>query len=228
MSFDISEYLKLLEDKKKEEEAVKNTIEKKDKEYRENIKPFKDAQIKIKREIGELKATKILLKLGDLINELAILSGINVENISLEIRATIDCSNYKNIEDLLRKKLTNERLRLLIAGSKNLPFNENHPHPFYYSIKLPFNFNEIQADGKTFFEHCSLRVKNSNKDKKQYIEFLVTENIEDVICNFSLSTLTKEDKESWYPSSLIKQAIINCASKQHSFETKKVYEKKTQ
>ena len=227
MDFDITEYLKLLEDKKQEEIKVKNTISEKETEFKKSIKPLKDNQIKIRRQIGELKGTKIQLRLCDLIDELSNLSGINTKNISSEIRVTIDCSGYKNIEDVLRKKLPKEQLRLLIVGSKKLPFHENHPHPFYFSIKLPFNFFDIQADGKNFFEHCSLKVKNNSKDKKQYIEFLVTENIQDIICNFSLATLTKEEKESWYPAPLINQAIINCASKQHSFDTKKAYEKKS-
>lgn len=130
----------------------------------EKIKPIKK-EIKDKEaEINKLKrildlngfgdSEIITLRLGDLIDELSELSGIDKSDIKASFQTNIYTTGKKPVEKdvvLRQGRNHNERIMFLsITGGE--PSSDNG---FRYTyLYTPMNFDEIQADGKTLYDHC--------------------------------------------------------------------------
>ncbi|MCI9233922.1 MAG: hypothetical protein HFH08_04935 [Bacilli bacterium] len=158
----------------------------------------------------------VSIALSDLIEELSKLSGISILNmkISVDFESTIYCgSDVSFSKDMLEnakleyfsgKNSANNTVSIHILGDNTLEEYEAN-QPFSYEITYPLNLREPQADGKTFFEHCSCHYNGLSSYSVQ-----VDRRIGDIICHIDMEKVIRGDEYNWKPSSLLMTAIMNC------------------
>ena len=186
-------------------------------------KEIRDAEIEIqsiKRELdlnGLGESEIITLRLGDLIDELSKLSGIDKSEIKPSFETYIYTTGKKPVEKdvVLResKKRKSRIMYLKIDGGKKSSDN----YFVYDYLYTPMNFDEIQADGKTLFDHCEAVWNHIDdmewKDIDTYLE--VYYDLDDIICHLNLNNIMDLDESpnTFYPKNLFTKAILNCALK---------------
>lgn len=158
------------------------------------------------------------VRLGDLIKELSILSGIPKENITVDITSLLSYyGKYSKFE--LDSMLANDNynnikndqniLNITISG------NQGTNDIFYSEILVPFTFDAIQFDGKPMHEHMDVVVKK-DIEGKIYTAYTVKEKIKNIIVTIPLEYLTYGESKTWYPADMFTTAIINCETKTNS------------
>ena len=104
-------------------------------------------------------------------------------------------------------------MNLRLTGGR--PSDDNY-FVFDY-LYTPMNFDEIQADGKTLYDHCEAvwgHVEDMElKDIETFLE--VYYDIDEIICHLNLNNIMEsgEYDYSFYPKSLLTRAVLNCAYK---------------
>lgn len=135
--------------------------------------------------------------------------------MELELGTTVVYRGKKSL-DILVNMMNDSYARYSIVGnftevkisSSNWKLSDLD---FCYKFKVPFDLDKIQADGKTLLEHCSAR---SHFIIEELIsEIIINKNIFDVILDFNLEFLLRQDGEEYFPVNLLNQAILNCLNK---------------
>lgn len=240
MNNDIIQYIKLLQERKAEINAIdKKIIEErtafeekvtaKRKEFEESLKPLKDNLTRLSGEFDTIGQNTVPISLGELVNELANLRGISASDIEIEIKSNIEfygkCSLNRILELFRLKNMQGGRWDVILTDkSTNVP-------SFCYKMTFKLNFDAIQADGKTFFEHCTNEIRHNFYNDGNYTVLCIRKNRNDIILNIPLNSLLKGDyngvcDEKWYPADLITQAVINCAERASKEEMPKGISKK--
>ena len=228
MQTNTDEYLRnclnRIEKKKNELEFLKDLLS----SLENKILPIKD-DIKNKEiEIEKLKkilnlndygeSEIVTLRLGDLIDELSQLSGIDKSNIEARFFTNIEIIGKKPVEKsfLVSSKVNNDSRIMSLSLSGGKLYRDNY-FIYTYCLDTPMNLDEIQADGKTLYDHCEA-VWGHIEDmewKDIYTYLAVYYDLDDIICHFDLNRIMahEESKNSLYPKKLLTRAILNCAFK---------------
>ena len=167
------------------------------------------------------------IRLGDLISEISYLSGVRIDDIHVSLLTNIRCD-----DEVIDDKVLDEIEKSIECSEepKGIMFrlwseaNKNYDNyiSFSYFTFLPFmGFSSIQASGRQLLEHISF-VDRKYGDILQHKEVVIDKDIENVVCNFSAGCLNYTNGISWYPASLISQAVINCVLMQYDEKIGKV------
>ena len=234
MQISTKEYLKASIDKRAKKEEELKYLKEMLKALEEKLNPLKQDIQKTECEIERInnlldlngygESEIITVKLGDLINELSILSGIDQSKIKVSFSTGIYIIGKKPVDkDTLLKhnqKLNRRIMSLTLKGGKI--YNDNH---FIYTyLDTPMNFDEIQADGKSLYDHCEavwghiddMEWKDIDTDLEIYYD------IENIICHLNLNEIIKKEEyeNSYYPKDLLTNALLNCAVKYTEYSSK--------
>ena len=167
-------------------------------EFNEKIKLMREETVKLHEKIDSLGKIVASVRLGDLVEELANLARINTSEIKVDTFSNIMIDEADSTEEMYNF------WGLMLRSSS-----------FHYEMILGADLNSVQADGKTFFEHCSARPIESRTCLNVNI------NPDDLIVNIPLSYLTGKDDFSWYPDYLIRRTVINCVERSQEKEVSK-------
>lgn len=166
---------------------------------------------------------KVLVKLGDIIDEIANITKENKENIHTEGYHTP--IHYPPVKAFTTKKelikfVTENAdpitLHVSIKGKHNLK-------PYNLNLYFEYDLTNMWADGKTLIEHSELKAHtltafNSNHIINSVV-FLKDEGLENLICPLNIKQIANFKNE--YNTDLLATAIINCLSKNKTYENPK-------
>ncbi|MGN1379731.1 MAG: hypothetical protein ACI4XR_05025, partial [Bacilli bacterium] len=227
----IEETLVNLQAKKEELENIKNNINVKKnvfeqmideqrKKFEESLEPLKLSLNNTAEEFNLLSKEKISISLGDLINELSNLTGINDSNFGIKLKTDVIHWGKYNITKLLNimNNGNDDQKKyyyyLTLYADKSIHPYKKENQLFCYEMIFALNFEEIQADGKKLLDHCSVERKFDDIQGLYYTELVIDKNISELNLNISLDNLIKDDLKEpfnrYYPTNLLMQAVINC------------------
>lgn len=179
-------------------------------EFNNKIKLMRDETVKLREKVDSLGKIVASVRLGDLIEELANLAGISTSEIMAETYSSIIVGEVHTTEEMYEKikqrgtKGINDFWHLTLCSSS-----------FRYEMWLGADLDSMQADDKTFLEHCTVKLVGSMPRLDASI------NRTDLIANIPLSYLTGDPDFSWYPADLMTQAVINCVERSKEREVSK-------
>lgn len=223
INFDIEQ----IRQKKREIASIEEKIENKRKAFEEIIQPLIDTVDGMKNELYILFERSIPIRLGDLLEELALLFEISVSDIYVDIEVDISCygkHNMLEMRELMREYRcevfrTNNMIMMLDLFSCNEKYVIICEPVFEYYACLPINLEEYQFDGRKLIDYCS--IKYDYDDRGVFTKLVINNDIENIICNFNLGYLDKVDIDSWKPTDMFVQAIVNCLDKKCNLVRKK-------
>lgn len=198
-------------------------IEDKIRKFEEKIKLMSKEATKVYNRIYSLGWAPVSVRLGDLIDELVNLTGIDMSNVMINANVIQLLSLPGNRSEEVSKSLNttygNFRFNhgILISG-KGM---SSGSLLFCYLIHLNSMLSDVQADGKTLLEHCTVDVEYDMVDKNICTSLNIKDNIDDLILRIPLSKLASDSNAGWYPADLMIQAIINCVEKSQEKEVSK-------
>ena len=208
----VSQYLERLKEIRTDISLINSEIKETREEYEKTMSVLGNKLSVKEREMIELQENMVIsIRFGDLIQEISMLSGIEINNIRVKLETNVAFDGLHNFNTMLNMLVESKKsyyIRMSLSS-----FNGNDcVKSFDYFTFLPFSLNEIQADGKMLVSHCSEVVKRS--DGHEYTEIIINEGIENIILNFDLRYFEiDKDNVSWYPSEMFTQAIVNCVQK---------------
>lgn len=176
---------------------------------------------KRQQELDDLTDSGIVVRLGDLLNEISRLTGFDRNDIKVIINTLI---SYKGKYDRygISCLRANGRSDLAINDECTLSITissgdkDSFGGFLYPNIYVPFDFNDIQADGKMMYEHMNVCHRIDSKTKEGYTTYIVDKNIDDLILNIPFEYLTYPDNMDWYPAYIFTQAVIHCGDKNYN------------
>lgn len=160
-------------------------------------------------ELEDFHSVQIGLK--DLIEALKEITGY--EDLTIKIYALSSLFQNANEEELLSSE---ENMRFL--GSELIIFLKGY-NVTYSHLKLFDSFDEVQLDGETLLDHCSIYPKNG------FLDLVVDKDIENVICSIPLDSISPDGMAKTNDSSsLLEQAVVRCIMKQQTlgYQKKKI------
>ena len=160
-------------------------------------------------ELENFHSIRICLK--DLTDSLKEITGY--EDLSVKVYALSSLFKSDNEEELL---VSAENMRFL--GSELIIFLENHDVT-YSHLKLFDSFDEIQLDGKSLLQHCSVYPKG------RFFDLVVDKDMESVICSFPLDSISPDGLAKTNDfSALLEQAIVHCMMRKQvlGYQKKKI------
>lgn len=233
MEKNLSERIKYLQEKKDELELVKVKIEDERRKFETILEGMNEWASKVSEEINSLGETTVPVKLSDLVQEMANLTGVNV--LDMGIKITTDVVYWgKNDKKKMLELINSEVIPLKCKGdsvwknhwllelfaNKNENMHAEKNQSFCFSMLFDLRLDEVQADGKTLFEHCAAEIGYDKILHKHYTFLAIDENIGDLILNLSLKDLARDDSvekyNTWYPSCILSLAVINCVERENS------------
>ena len=234
MNDDIIQCIKLLQERKAEIDVIDRKIDEERtafegivalerKKFEESLNPLKEEVTKLSMDFDTIGQNVVPITLGDLVKELATLSGVDVSNIGIEIKSNVEFWGKNSLNKILElfsyKNIQGRWAVVLTDKSTSNPL-------FCYKMTFKLNLNAIQADGKTFLAHCMNEIRYDSYLDKYYTILCVGRNRDDIILNIPLNSLFKKDHkgicdEQWYPTDLMMQAVINCVERSQEEEIPK-------
>lgn len=189
-------------------EKNKAYLSKEEQKLENELCPLIGEKEKISEELTALLNQSVVsITLGDLVGEISKLSGISVLNMGVEVGFKHRIRYRKVDEDSLFNINFDENCVYIWIYGDGSSDNTDEAQPFHYLIINPINLRELQADGKTFFEHCS----DCNQIGFENKELKVDKRIGDIICHIDMEKIIRGDDDfNWRPHSLLIEAIMNC------------------
>ena len=179
------------------------------------ILPLKEEEKRIRAEKEVLGQEKFDIRLGDLMDELSLLTGIPKE----EMYVYLDFNNIWTIEDYkpvdFYKREKNPYLNLTLASRPPHTFSieDRQPNDFNYYFSFQSDFDEVQADGKTLLEHSY--TKRGHCDRLPWLRietslYLKDSHKEDIVCHLKLWDLASSfEHNHHFPKDLFLRALQN-------------------
>lgn len=176
---------------------------------------------KKKQEVNDLTDSGIVVRMGDLLNEISRLTGFDRNEMKVNVdtliayygkydRFQMSCLRANGRSDLTIRDEC-ELSITISSGENNLLGGFLYPN-----IYVPFDFNDIQADGKMMYEHMDICHRIDPKTKEEYTTYVVDKNIDDLILNIPFEYLTYPDDMDWYPAYIFTQAVIHCGDRNYN------------
>ena len=191
--------------------------------FEQSLTPLKLQNERLTKEFKLLCDDTFSVMMEDLIEELAMLSDIDVSDIRMEIKPVISFTGERDIDEI--SELINTvyynyitTLEITLIGyqrAKNTN-GDSLTKLFTYLMRLNSKFTDMQPDSKTLLEHCKAVQVYDGRGCNSYTELIVCENIAGLKVAMPLSYLARESDTEWYPNDLMKQAIINCIEKSNA------------
>lgn len=135
----------------------------------------------------------VTLKLGDILSEYYTLTSLDRENAVVCARPNVFIDEGDDMYEECKNAESSHNLEIVIKAkdSNNLKY--------LTAFAVPLEFDVIQGDGKTLYEHCYL--EDREYDTK---EVCLGGEIEEFLCKFTIGELTAKDARD----KKIKDAII--------------------
>lgn len=176
---------------------------------------------KKQQELDDLTDSGIVVKLGDLLNEISRLTGFERSEMKVSIdtliayygkydRYGMSCLRANGRSDLAIRDEC--ELSITISSGEKASFGGF----LYPNIYVPFDFNDIQADGKMMYEHMDITHRVETNTNREYTTYVVDKNIDDLILNIPFEYLTYPDNMDWYPAYIFTQAVIHCGDRNYN------------
>ena len=166
---------------------------------------------------------KVLVKLGDIIDEIAAITKDKPENICASGYHTP--IHYPKIKSFTTKK---ELIKFVAENTKPVILHisiegKYKLKPYNLNLSFEYDLTNMWADGKTLIEHSELKTHtltafNSNHIINSVV-FLKDEGIENLICPLNIKQIV--DFKNEYNTNLLATATINCLSKNKTCENPK-------
>lgn len=189
------------------------------KRLEEKLSPLKISSQKLGEEVDRLGKDTVAVRLGDLVSELINLVGINASDMVVKVKPTIVFGGKYSIEDIISQG-KKHRFDCYIGNGEVVLSTYKTEQSLSYSISFNIDLTEVQADGRTLLEHCSaktrcgsIKKRNGNYFFEDYTDLNIDKDIEELIVKIPLCNLVKESSTNWYPTELIRQAVINCTER---------------
>lgn len=189
------------------------------KRLEEKLSPLKISSQKLGEEVDRLGKDTVAVRLGDLVSELINLAGINASDMVVKVKPAIVFGGKYSIEDIISQG-KKHRFDCYIGNGEVVLSTYKTEQSLSYSISFNIDLTEVQADGRTLLEHCSAKTRcgsikrrNGNYFFEDYTDLNIDKDIEELIVKIPLCNLAKESSTNWYPTELIRQAVINCTER---------------
>lgn len=174
-----------------------------------------------KQEVNDLINSGIVVRLGDLLNEISRLTGFSRDDMNVSINTLISyygkydryqmsCLRANGRSDIV----INDECKLIITISSGE--NPSLDGFLYPNIYVPFDFNDIQADGKMMYEHMNICHRVETNTNREYTMYVVDKDIDNLILNIPFEYLTYPDNMDWYPAYIFTQAVMRCGDKNYN------------
>lgn len=231
----ISADIKYLEEKKEEIKTFENmielkksefqdSIEKQIKQFEETLKPLEDILTTKKNEFKQLGDTQITMSISELVEALAEVTNINVSDI--KVKTSINFGYWgkwkpDTVRSLIKSKKPDCTFTKKTIAIKSTKINNV---PFYIELLSDIDLDEIQADGKTLLEHCSIKKSYDDVQGCYYTMLVLDKNIESLNCTVTLKQFVDEKRNS-YADLVFNKAILYCVKNKMN-EEKQISKKK--
>lgn len=228
MIYNINEELTNLLDKKNQVNSIVSDIKIMTEKYEKSVEKLKELLIVSRNEYDSIKNSFVRVRLGDLIDEVSWLSGVDRNKIIVSIKFNKIFLNLDETANFVQNICDNngsyvvENTRFYM--SSNLFKEDEDSVSFSYFSFLSFDFNEIQCDGKRLIEHCCFSPESISNGQVN-LTVSTNINIDDIVCDFPFSELESIDNKSWYPADLFTQAIINVSLREYNSKVDKIRKK---
>ena len=204
------------EDKKKLEREL-NSHKKRKEEEEKLITIYEEMIKREKEEINETENEIIAkIKLGDLIDELTTLTGITQYKTYINLAPNTIPGCYTK-EMIIKEALNHfQTIHIYIKGIEKIDDETDRTY-FKYDLNLPTSLIELEGNGRSLIECCTLITKGNQytKDRLENTCLIIEKEIEpDIICNLTLKELKILSKKiSKEQLELLNTAINNCLEK---------------
>ena len=225
MIYNINEELTSLEEKRRNVDFIVEDIRVKTEEFEKSIMNLKEELIFSSKQVDLIRNSFIEVRLGDLLDEISWLSGVNKNKIFVSLSFS---KIFPNMEDSLSfvDNINDSTDSYLVDNVKfsiksNLSKDDIGVVSFSYFSFLFFDFNEIQYDGKLLKEHCCVSFEPFTNGEVS-LTVSIKKNIDDIICKIPFYDLENKDNTSWYPADLFRQALINASLREYNSNVDKI------
>ena len=167
------------------------------------------------------KNIQVSIKFGDIVQEISDITGTPVQDINVYggysySFSPLDIYNKGEVtkEDFLKFD-NNDPLHPIYLHLSAVGKAPAHPNctSFEFTHTFKCHLLDIQSDGKTLLEHSNIKSKiiESNGSYYEYTSLVPDENLEDILCPFTLKQLI--DFKNSLKNNLLGQAAVNCLDK---------------
>lgn len=221
MDNDLRNYIKAIFEMRDKIDTIEKVLAEKRANFEKTLTPLKEESAKLSESLESLCDNTIPIRLGDLIEELANLTDINVSSIGIDTESGIILRGKHSIEEIIKTdevkpKVLSNIWELDLYSNKDRKSYNRLEQTFRYTIGLKNNITDIQADGKMFLEHCTARSVN---DSHTYLE--ITGDVSALILNIPIGDLIRKSSSEWYPADAITQAVMNCVERNKEISKKR-------
>ena len=179
------------------------------KRFEQMMDSLRERSINLSEKYTVLSLDTISIRLGDLVKELANLVGIDDKDIGVEVKNDCILDGEYNKSSILSNKIKkyywNDYWKVILFLNKKY-------QSFCYQMVFKLNLNDVQNDGKTLLEHCTVTVEHVGFGEC-YTFININKNIDDLVLNIPISDLIRDSATTWYPVELINQAVGNCVER---------------
>ena len=230
MNYNISEQLSILDEKKMKIKSIVNEMDDKTQEYEKEMKCLSDKIINKRKEVDEIESKIVTIRLGDLIDELSWLSGNDACDIETSIKFSMDFNSMEDFFEFIDEiqdtgkncLISNVRFEIKCKKKKN----NDESISFDYFTFMDFNLGMVQSSGYLLINHGLCSFESYTTTDEITVNFSLEKNRDDILCNFKLGDLNKENNYSWYPADLFIQAIFNINKREYDKNVDKIRSKK--
>ena len=202
---DVYGSLKELRNKRRKISVIKAKINRVNKKHDERVMELKTKLYQLDKDLVDLQNSQLFnVRLGDLVLEIANLSGVMVSDIEVCLETNVSLIGEHSFEEMVDLFKMNNKLyvlRMCLKGDKVIRTNGSK---FHYFTFLPLDLNNIMS-------FCSASINVFGDERYTCLE--ISNNIVDIILTFDISFIEGKDNVSWYPADLFSTAIINCIRK---------------
>lgn len=169
----------------------------------------------------------ISISIGDIVEELSNLTGIEKEKIGISIRSEIGYWGIYNLDYLAflidsddqklgYYKYNKDKYFAINIYSEKALYDYDKKRKFDFNLKLKLDLNEVQADGKTLKDHSREQLYFDDGRQSHYTGIVIDKDIEGLNYKVNLDEIENvKDSKDFYPSNLFKEVIINCIEKKN-------------
>ncbi len=200
--------------------------------FEESLEPLKKELVTVSEELNSRNLGNISIRIGDLVKEISLLTGVKLSDIGVEIITTVDLGGEYSLQEIAshleKEKQRNHDygLYVRIFSDTNIPgsLSGYDNRKFNFVIYRTLDLNELQNDGKILLEHCEI-IKHDASDLIPGMggyatRLVVNKNIFDLNVILNLVDLIRDDDrnyiQAWYPANTFTQAIINYVERKNS------------
>ena len=179
---------------------------------REDIEKMSTILEQEQQELSLLENQDFQIRLSDLVANLSLRSGVNVLDMDICLNTNIWVENEEEASEIFDNNQSATRLEIVIKSKEQYG---KKAKPFSFFIYQQLDFEQIQADGKSLREHCSIvDVKNANEYSNETKVIAVTESIGNILCNFNIKEIANNSfLATGAPKEMLQESIIDCYNK---------------